>query len=61
MEMILVMMAVGLYFLPALVAVIRNHSNLMAIAILNLFLGWTLIGWVGALVWSATAQPPRPS
>ena len=42
------------YFLPAIVAMMRGHRNGPAILILNLFLGWTFIGWVAALVWSAT-------
>jgi hypothetical protein len=45
------------YFFPTLVAVLRRHRNALAIGLLNLFLGWTVIGWVGALVWAATAQP----
>ncbi len=44
-----------LYFLPFLVAMRRGHHNRAAIGILNLLLGWTFLGWVGALVWSATA------
>jgi len=43
------------YFIPALIAMGRHHQNAAAIFVLNLFLGWTLIGWVGSLVWSATA------
>jgi hypothetical protein len=27
----------------------------MAIFVLNLLLGWTLLGWIGSLVWSCTA------
>jgi len=27
----------------------------MAILVLNLLLGWTFLGWVGALIWSLTA------
>ncbi len=42
------------YFLPTTVATMRRHRNGPAILILNLFLGWTFIGWVAALVWSAT-------
>jgi hypothetical protein len=52
---ILVMFAI--YFLPAIVAHIRKHPQETAIGLLNIFLGWTLLGWVVALVWSATAQP----
>jgi hypothetical protein len=47
--------AVGLffYFLPAFIAWQRDHHALLAIFILNLLLGWTFLGWVAALVWSA--------
>ncbi|QZT33716.1 superinfection immunity protein [Caldalkalibacillus thermarum TA2.A1] len=43
-----------LYFVPAIVALVRKHHNKMAIIALNVLLGWTLLGWVGALVWSLT-------
>jgi uncharacterized protein with PQ loop repeat len=40
------------YLLPTGIAIIRARSNTAAIFVLNLFLGWTLIGWVIALTWS---------
>ena len=43
-------MALMFYFLPAFVAGMRGHQNAAAIAVLNLFLGWTFLGWVVALV-----------
>jgi hypothetical protein len=43
-----------MYFVPAVVAVLRKHNNSGAICILNLLLGWTFIGWVVAIVWSFT-------
>lgn len=49
-----------LYFLPTLIASRREHRNLVAIGALNLFLGWTLIGWVVALVWSLLAASDSP-
>lgn len=49
------------YIIPWVVAGARKHQNAMAIGILNLLLGWTLIGWVAALVWSCTAVTPLPS
>lgn len=58
-----VVMLVGmfaLYIFPTIVAGSRGHHNTAAIFILNLFLGWTLLGWVGALVWAATAVTPKP-
>ena len=53
---VLLILALLAYFLPALVASQRRHRNRGAIMVLNLFLGWTLIGWVLALVWAATAN-----
>lgn len=46
---------IGIYFLPGIVAHIRAHHQENAIVLLNLLLGWTLLGWVIALVWAATA------
>jgi hypothetical protein len=46
------------YFIPAIVAFGREHHNKGGILALNLFLGWTLIGWVGALVWALTNPSP---
>jgi len=44
----------GVYFIPAIVAFNRKHPNKVAIIVLNFFLGWTVIGWVGSLVWACT-------
>ena len=41
-----------LYFIPSLIALFRMRKNTGAIFALNLFLGWTFIGWVFALVWA---------
>lgn len=41
-----------LYFVPWLVAVKRRHHQVSAIFVTNLFLGWTFLGWVAALVWA---------
>ena len=47
--------AFGLYFLPAIIASSRSHPNSTAITLLNLFLGWTALGWIVALIWANTA------
>jgi ABC-type glycerol-3-phosphate transport system permease component len=47
-------LGVLMYFLPAYAASRRRHPNTAAIAVLNVFLGWTFIGWVIALVWALT-------
>lgn len=48
----LVVTAPILYMLPTIEAKLANHPNFMALAMLNLFGGWTVLGWVGALVWA---------
>lgn len=44
-----------LYFAPSLVAGVRKHHNTGAIVVLNFLLGWSVLGWVGSLVWACTA------
>lgn len=55
-KLILVIAALAAYLFPALVAGFREHKNGNSIAVLNLLLGWTLLGWVVALVWAFSAQ-----
>ena len=53
---ILLALGLALYFLPSIIAKNRNHRNRRAITALNFVLGWTLVGWIAALVWSLTAD-----
>lgn len=54
MELLLIAASVAIYFLPNWIASGRNHPNKNSIFVLNLILGWTLVGWVVALVWAFT-------
>lgn len=51
---VLLVAGIFFYFIPAIVANNRHHPQVGAITVLNFLLGWTLIGWVGALVWAMT-------
>lgn len=53
-----ILFAAVAYFLPAMVAAGRHHHQTAAIFTLDLLLGWTLLGWIAALVWSLTAVQP---
>ena len=46
----------ALYFLPTIIGAARHKSNLVGIFLVNLFLGWSVIGWVIALVWSLSIE-----
>lgn len=59
--LIIIPLAIGLYFLPGIVAHIRDHNNENPIVLLNLFLGWTFLGWVIALAWSASDNVATPT
>ena len=45
-----------IYFLPTVIALTRGHLSALAIFFLNLFLGWTMLGWLIALIWSCTGN-----
>ncbi len=47
-----------MYFLPSIIAFARSKRDTMAITMLNFFLGWTMIGWVVALVWALKTDVP---
>jgi hypothetical protein len=62
---VVLLLAVGmcvLYVLPAIVAFRRRHPNRWAILVINIALGSTGIGWLGALVWAFNAvhRPDEP-
>lgn len=44
--------AIVVYFLPLLIASVRKHPHALAIALINIFLGWCLPFWIIALIWS---------
>jgi Superinfection immunity protein len=51
---VILLLLAGLYILPTLVAWDRGHRQAPAITVLNLLAGWTLVGWLIAMVWSCT-------
>lgn len=48
---------VGLYFLPSILAAARQTHNATGIFLLNLFLGWTGIGWLIAFILALCSSP----
>jgi len=54
-------MSTVIYFLPSIVALARSKRDLLAIFLLNFFLGWSVIGWIVALVWAAKSDVPAVS
>ena len=48
------------YFIPVLVAIRRRHRFSIAIGLINLFLGWTFLGWLAAMVWAVNRDIKEP-
>jgi hypothetical protein len=44
------------YFIPSIVALSRGMQNKGSIIVVNLFLGWTFIGWVVALAMACAGK-----
>lgn len=52
-ETTIIAILVAVYFLPTIVAIGRGSMRTGGVLVMNLFLGWTLLGWVVALAWAA--------
>ena len=48
----------AVYLLPTLVALARGIPGVAAIAVINILLGWSFIGWVIALALAVRSVPP---
>jgi len=47
-----------LYVLPSIEAWMRRHPSLQSIMVLNLLLGWTVVGWVVSAAWALLPAKP---
>jgi len=52
---------IAIYLVPTVVALVRKPPHLTAAIVVNLFLGWTLIGWVVALVLAVQSTRKTPA
>jgi hypothetical protein len=55
-RVLLFSIAGALYLVPSIVALRREHASRAGIVVLNVFLGWSLVAWVAALVWAACGE-----
>lgn len=50
-----------LYFLPSLIAVVRHVPSVGSVIVVNLFFGWTFVGWVISLAMAFRSAHPPPA
>lgn len=48
------LLMLALFFLPVVLAFVRGHRNALAITAVTILLGWSVVGWIWALIWSLT-------
>lgn len=53
-----VIVGIVVYFLPTFIAFGRKHPSRIVILLINLFLGWSVLGWLVALIWSFFDKVP---
>jgi hypothetical protein len=58
-QAIAAVLALVLYFLPAILADRRKRHDVLTLALFNACLGWTVFGWLLALYWSLQPNPPK--
>jgi len=51
-----VIVLVSCYFMPTIIALVRGKRRGGSVALVNFFLGWTVIGWFIAFMWSCTGK-----
>ena len=56
MEAILAIIFLAVYLIPTIVAVRHKKAAASGIFLLNLLLGWTILGWIVALIWAVNGE-----
>lgn len=58
-SLLMILAAIAVYFLPAILANRRKARHEVGIFWVNLFLGWTVLGWFAVLIWSLAETAPQ--
>jgi len=51
-----IILGILMYFIPTGVAMVRKHKSVLAIMAMNILLGWTVLCWLWAFIWSLTGN-----
>jgi hypothetical protein len=41
-----------IYFAPTIIAMVRRLDDAPIVFLINLFLGWSVIGWIAVMAWA---------
>ncbi len=57
LALVVLLIFVALYFLPTIIAFTEGHEHKGAIFFYNIFLGWTVVGWIVLAIWAIQKAP----
>jgi len=57
MPPLLILLGIAFYFIPTIAG--YKTKNASGVFILNLLLGWTVIGWIAALIWAYSSPEEK--
>ncbi|MGD0345959.1 MAG: superinfection immunity protein [Terracidiphilus sp.] len=60
-DLVLLLIGALVYLLPIGLAVYRDCQSMAWIALVNVFLGWTILGWFAAMGWAASGKIREPA
>jgi hypothetical protein len=58
---VLIVIGVVIYFIPTFLGRKRGIPLTGWLFVVNLLVGWTLLGWIGCLLWAVLATPEPSS
>jgi len=58
-SLVVLVVVIAFYFLPSIVAYGRGKVNPGGVLVINLLLGWTVIGWIVALALAASGMTKK--
>lgn len=62
LALVMFLVMVGFYIAPAVVAYLTHRQHFAVIAAITITLGWTVVGWIGALIWACVdREKPAPA
>jgi hypothetical protein len=56
---VFIVLGAAFWLLPVIIAIVRRIPNTGSVIVVDLLLGWTIIGWIVALAMAVRSQP-RP-
>jgi hypothetical protein len=56
-KVLLILASIAAYWAPTIVAAVRHVPSTGSVAVINGFLGWTIIGWIIALAMACRSHP----